>query len=55
MGCVRLHGALAEFDRQREGLLARRNGPVEISCYPAYMGQTGQHSFQPGAIINRPG
>ena len=31
MGCFRLQGSIGELGREREGLLARRNGAVEVS------------------------
>ena len=54
-GCLLLQGALAECGRELEGLLARRNGAVGVSCQPEYIGHPGQHPSQPGPIVERPG
>ena len=55
MGCLRLQGAIAERDREIEGLPARRHSAVEVSRYPEYQGHTGEHPSQPGPIVERPG
>ena len=53
--CLHLQGAVAERGREREGLLARRHGAVEVSRQPEYMGHPGQHPSQPGPVVERPG
>jgi len=50
-----LQGAVAERDRELEGLLARRYGAVVVSRYPECISHPGQHPSQPGSIIERPG
>ncbi len=55
MGCLHLQGALAERGRKLEGLPACCNGAVEVSREPEYHGHPGQHSSQPGPIVERPG
>ena len=55
MGCFHLQGAVAERGRQFEGLPARRHGALEVSRYPEYLGHPGQHPYQPGPIVERPG
>ena len=55
MVCSRLQGALAELGREREGLLAYRNGAVEVSRHPECTAHHGQHLSQPGPIVERPG
>src|SRR5262247_3233347 len=54
MECLHLQGAVAERGREIEGLLTCCNGTVGVSCYPAYMGYTGQYASQPGSIVKRP-
>jgi hypothetical protein len=50
---VRQHGAIADLDRQLDGLPARRNGTVVVSCRPEYEGHLGQHPSQPDPIVKR--
>jgi hypothetical protein len=49
-----LQGALAERGRELEGLLACGNGAVRVSREPEDIGHRGQHSSEPGAIVERP-
>jgi hypothetical protein len=53
IGCVCLHGALAEFGRQIEGLPARRNGAIKIARDPEDSGHLGQHPSQSSPIVKR--
>jgi hypothetical protein len=55
MGCLYLQGAVAERGRELKGLPAHRYGAVEVSREPEYHGHPGQHSSQPGPIVERPG
>ena len=56
MGGLYLQGALAERSREVEGLLARRYSAVEVSSrQPEDIDPLGQHSPQPGPIVDRPG
>ena len=54
IGCFRLQGAIAELDREREGLLACRHGAVVVSRDPEDIGHLGQHPSQPDPIVERP-
>src|SRR5262249_24139973 len=55
LGCFLLQGASAERGCKLEGLLARRNGAVEVSRYPEYNGHLGQHKSQLGPVVEYPG
>ena len=55
MGGSYLQGAVAERRREVEGLLAHRNGAVEVSRQPEDIGPLGQHLPQPGPVVKRPG
>jgi hypothetical protein len=54
-GGLPLHSAVAERDREIEGLLARRNGAVVVSRGTECPGHPGQHLSQPGPVVKRPG
>src|SRR5262245_22946631 len=54
MGCLRLQGAIAELDREREDLLASRNSAVVVSRDPEDIGHPDQYPSQPSPIVERP-
>ena len=51
--CLCLHGALAEFGRQLDGLPACRNGAVEVPREPEDSGHLGQHPSQSNPVVKR--
>jgi hypothetical protein len=52
---LHLQSALAEFDGEGEGLLARHSSATMVSCDPEYPGHPGEHPSQPSPVVERPG